>query len=57
MLDAVVAPERSTNTLDGVLDYFQGPASDRVTIDGIYDSIGLWVDNEGNYYVTPRERH
>jgi len=47
----------STNTLDSVLDYFEGLPAGRVVIDGIYNSIGLWVNNAGNYYVNPNERH
>ena len=40
--------------LDAILPNLQ---TQGVTVIGLYNSPGLWVDNSGNFYVTASERH
>jgi hypothetical protein len=45
----------SNGTLQSVLSYFEG--NDRVTIDGIHASTGMFVDGNGNYVNRKMDRH
>ena len=45
----------SNGTLESTLSYFEG--NSRVTIDGYYDSCGLFVDGDGNFLNRNIERN
>ena len=42
----------TSGLLQQIAKFLNGQKSD-ITIDGLYNSPGMWVDSAGNYYVTP----
>ena len=44
----------SMGTLQSVMDFIN-TQNGRITLSGVYNSAGLWVDNQGDLFVTPTE--